>query len=100
MRLPPLSYEISRNRLGNYYQYFYCLGRQARKNGCTFVAIQAHHAEQLFEDHWATITLPDEPSPQYANWSSPTSTPSSKNATTKHTKQKPSSLTPPPTANT
>jgi recombinase len=56
----PLSYEISRNRLGNYYQYFYCLGRQARKNGCTFVAIQAHHAEQLIEDHWATITLPDE----------------------------------------
>ncbi len=55
----PLSYEISRNRLGNYYQYFYCLGRQARKNGCTFVAIQAHHAEQLIEDHWATITLPD-----------------------------------------
>ncbi|QJU11415.1 hypothetical protein FBF25_03925 [Candidatus Saccharibacteria bacterium oral taxon 488] len=55
----PLSYEISRNRLGNYYQYFYCLGRQARKNGCTFVAIQAHHAEQLVEDHWATITLPD-----------------------------------------
>ena len=56
----PLSYEISRNRLGNYYQYFYCLGRQARKNGCTFVAIQAHHAEQLIEDHWATITLPNE----------------------------------------
>ena len=53
----PLSYEIS--RLGNYYEYFYCLGRQARKNGCTFVAIQAHHAEQLVEDHWATITLPD-----------------------------------------
>ena len=42
------------------HQYFYCLGRQARKNGCTFVAIQAHHAEQLIEDHWATITLPDE----------------------------------------
>ena len=56
----PLSYEISRNRLGNYYHYFYCLGRQARKNGCTFVAIQAHHAEQLVEDHWATITLPNE----------------------------------------
>ena len=56
----PLSYEVSRNRLGNYYHYFYCLGRQARKNGCTFVAIQAHHAEQLVEDHWATITLPDE----------------------------------------
>ena len=55
----PLGYEISRNRLGNYYEYFYCLGRQSRKNGCTFVAVQAHRAEQLVQDHWATIALPD-----------------------------------------
>lgn len=43
--------------MGDYYEYFYCLGRQARKNGCTFVAIQAHHLEQLIEDHWATVEL-------------------------------------------
>ncbi|WP_226997200.1 recombinase family protein [Tessaracoccus aquimaris] len=53
----PLTYEVTRNRMGNYYEYFYCLGRQARKNGCTFVAIQAHHLEQLIEDHWTTVEL-------------------------------------------
>lgn len=53
-----LTYEVTRNRLGNYYEYFYCLGRQVR-NGCSFVAIQAHHAETLVEDHWQSITFTD-----------------------------------------
>lgn len=55
----PLSYEITRNRLGNYYEYFYCRGRQGKKNGCTFVALQAHLVEKLVEDHWATVELPE-----------------------------------------
>ncbi len=32
----PLSFELSRNARGVLYEYFYCLGRQAYKNGCTF----------------------------------------------------------------
>ena len=56
----PLSLEYSRNRLGTLYRYFYCLGRQHQKNGCTFRAAQVDMVEQLVEDHWATITLPGE----------------------------------------
>ena len=51
---------MTRNRLGNYYRYFYCLGRQSLKNGCTFRAVQVALVEQLVEDHWATITLSQE----------------------------------------
>ena len=51
-----LALEVSRNRLGTHYWYFYCLGRQRLKNGCQFRAIQAHVVEQLIEDHWMTIT--------------------------------------------
>jgi len=53
----PLSYAISRNRLGTEYRYFYCLGRQAYKNGCQFRATQVHVIEQLIEKHWETVTL-------------------------------------------
>lgn len=52
-----LSMEVSRNRTGNLYSYFYCLGRQARKNGCQFKAIQAHVVEDLVENYWATVSL-------------------------------------------
>lgn len=55
-----LSYEVTRNRHGTYYEYFYCLGRQALKNGCTFIATQAATVERLVADHWETIQLTDE----------------------------------------
>jgi site-specific DNA recombinase len=53
----PLSIQTSRGRLGTYYDYFYCLGRQARKNGCTFVATSQDTVEALVEQYWATIQL-------------------------------------------
>ncbi len=56
----PLSLEVSRNRLGKYYHYFYCLGRQSLKNGCTFRAAPVDLIEELVEQHWRTVTLPDE----------------------------------------
>lgn len=55
----PLSYELSRGRAGGIYQYFYCLGRQARKNGCEFVATQAHVLGSLVENHWSSVQLGD-----------------------------------------
>ena len=39
------------------YEYFYCLGRQRYKNGCTFRAAPVDSVERLVEDHWATVTL-------------------------------------------
>lgn len=56
----PLTFEQTRNRRGDLYDYFYCLGRQRLKNGCTFKAIQAHHLEDLIERHWATVTMSEE----------------------------------------
>ena len=53
----PLSFAKSRNRTGKIYDFFYCLGRQSMKNGCTFRAIQAHQLEALVDDHWRTVTL-------------------------------------------
>jgi site-specific DNA recombinase len=53
----PLTFEQSRNRVGTLYDYFYCLGRQRLKNGCTFKATQAHMVEDLVERHWSTVTL-------------------------------------------
>jgi site-specific DNA recombinase len=52
-----LTFEQSRNRVGTLYDYFYCLGRQRLKNGCTFKATQAHMLEDLVEQHWSTVTL-------------------------------------------
>ncbi|MFT4042910.1 MAG: recombinase family protein, partial [Gordonia sp. (in: high G+C Gram-positive bacteria)] len=56
----PLTFERTRNRVGEQYDYFYCLGRQRRKNGCTFRAIQAHHIEDAVIAHWATVRRTDE----------------------------------------
>lgn len=56
----PLTLEVSRNRTGTYYEYFYCLGRQSSKNGCTFVATQVAIVEDLVEEHWRTVQLGDE----------------------------------------
>lgn len=53
----PLTFEQSRNAAGNLYDYFYCLGRQRLKNGCTFKATQAHILESLVEEHWTTVSL-------------------------------------------
>ena len=52
-----LTFEQSRNRAGNLYDYFYCLGRQRLKNGCDFKATQAHIIEGLVEDHWGSVVL-------------------------------------------
>ena len=52
-----LAFEKSRGRLGNYYEYFYCMGRQKDKNGCTFRAVQVHVVEDLVQDHWSGYTL-------------------------------------------
>ena len=56
----PLTFEQSRNRVGTLYDYFYCLGRQRLKNGCTFKATQAHMVEDLVEQHWSAVTISDE----------------------------------------
>lgn len=56
----PLSIEVSRNRVGTYYHYFYCLGRQSLKNGCRFRAVPVDLVENLVEGHWRTVTLSDE----------------------------------------
>ena len=53
----PLSFAKSRNRTGKVYDFFYCLGRQNMKNGCTFRAIQVHQLEDLVAEHWRTVTL-------------------------------------------
>lgn len=53
----PLGFGQSRNRVGTLYDYFFCLGRQSLKNGCTFRAVQAHHLEDLVSDHWRTVAL-------------------------------------------
>jgi site-specific DNA recombinase len=53
-----LTFEQSRNRAGTLYDYFYCLGRQRLKNGCDFIATQAHVLEDLVEEKWASVMLP------------------------------------------
>lgn len=53
----PLSFGQSRNRTGTAYDYFFCLGRQRLKNGCTFRAIQAYQLEDMVTEHWTTVTL-------------------------------------------
>jgi site-specific DNA recombinase len=55
-----LTFEQSRGRHGDLYDYFYCLGRQRLKNGCNFRAIQAHVLEALIEEHWTTVSLSEE----------------------------------------
>jgi len=55
----PLSIEVVRNRTGTYYSYFYCLGRQHTRNGCTLRALPVHLVEQLVENHWKSVTLSD-----------------------------------------
>ena len=56
----PLAFERTRNRTGTQYDYFYCLGRQRAKNGCTFRATQAHLLEAKVVEHWATVHRSDE----------------------------------------
>lgn len=53
----PLSFAQSRNRTGQVYDYFYCLGRQGMKNGCTFRAIQVYQLEDLVAEYWRAVTL-------------------------------------------
>lgn len=53
----PLSFERTKNARGNAYEYFYCLGRQAYRNGCTFRATQTYLVESLVQEHWRTVTL-------------------------------------------
>lgn len=56
----PLAFERTRNHAGVLYDYFFCLGRQRLKNGCTFRAIQAHQLEDHVTNHWTTVTLRQE----------------------------------------
>lgn len=53
----PLTFAKARNRQGNLYNYFVCLGRNSLKNGCKFRAIDAASLEQLVVDHWASVTM-------------------------------------------
>lgn len=53
----PLTFEQTRGKSGAPYYYFYCLGRQRRKNGCTFRATQVHVIERLVEDRWALVDV-------------------------------------------
>lgn len=55
----PLSYQRSRGRSGEYYEYFYCMGRQVSKNGCAFVACQTRVVEAAVEDEWGRLELTD-----------------------------------------
>jgi site-specific DNA recombinase len=55
-----LSFELSRGKSGDLYEYFYCLGRQRDKNGCTFIATPVALVEQLIEKQWATVTLSEQ----------------------------------------
>ncbi|WP_414976542.1 recombinase family protein [Gordonia sp. (in: high G+C Gram-positive bacteria)] len=54
-----LAIEYVLNRQGNRYMYYYCLGRQARKNGCTFVATPLALIERLVDEYWQDMTLSD-----------------------------------------
>jgi site-specific DNA recombinase len=53
-----LGIEVVRNSQGVSYPYFYCLGRQKRKNGCMQKAVMVDVAEQAVETYWRTVTLP------------------------------------------
>ena len=53
----PLSPAVSRNHQGKEYFYFFCLGRQSLKNGCTQRAMPVDMAEDLIEAHWKTVRL-------------------------------------------
>ncbi len=55
----PLMFAQSRNRVGDLYDYFVCLGRQS-KNGCLFRATPIELVEDLVADHWASVTLPED----------------------------------------
>jgi site-specific DNA recombinase len=52
---------VTKNRHGNTYEYFMCLGRQQKRTNCTQRAMLIERVEALVEDHYATILLrPDE----------------------------------------
>jgi site-specific DNA recombinase len=51
--------EVVRNSQGVSYPYFYCLGRQKRKNGCIQRAVMIDVAEEAVESYWRTVTLPE-----------------------------------------
>lgn len=55
-----LSFELSRGKSGDLYEYFYCLGRQRDKNGCTFIATPVALVEELVERQWGSVTLSEE----------------------------------------
>ena len=55
----PLTFELTRNRHGQYYEYFYCLGRQRMKNGCSFRAVQTHVVEDLVAQRWHKVERSD-----------------------------------------
>ena len=52
-----LAVEYSRGRSGAIYDYFYCLGRQHDRNGCTFTATRVALVERRVVEHYREIQL-------------------------------------------
>ena len=52
-----LSIMNSKNRWGVTYPYFFCLGRQSKRTGCTQSVVLIDLVEQAIEDHYATKRL-------------------------------------------
>jgi site-specific DNA recombinase len=50
--------EVVKNSQGVSYPYFYCLGRQVRRNGCMQRAVMIDMVEQRVEEYWRTVTIP------------------------------------------
>jgi hypothetical protein len=43
----------NKNRYGNVYRYFICIGRQQRRTDCTQKAVRIEDVERLIEEHYA-----------------------------------------------
>jgi site-specific DNA recombinase len=50
----------ARSRAGRIYPYFVCIGRHQKRNNCTKRAVLIDRVEELVEQHYAAIRLPDE----------------------------------------
>jgi hypothetical protein len=50
----------SRSHTGRVYPYFTCVGKHQKRTGCTMRAVPIDLVEELVEDYYATIQLPNE----------------------------------------
>jgi hypothetical protein len=55
-----MSIEMARSGNADVYPYFFCLGRQARRNGCQMQRVLVSTVEQLVEDHYRDVALAPE----------------------------------------